>query len=227
MLAASRELADQVNSDFISDAELTFRINQRIAQLYDMLCAADADRYAIAATLTSTSSSDPAQWFVELPDDFYVLRGVDLNRGRSRYTLEPYALQERDLGGAQSQWPIGPFAAIRYRVAGGTATSGDERLYFDRNPGNQTYTIYYIPVPPVLVDPEDPFNGFGGWEDWVIFKAAIDMMNKEESDSSALQAECMQIEQRIKHLATMRDMGSAPQVADVRSGHYSRPRRAW
>jgi hypothetical protein len=225
LMSRSRELADQVNSAFISDTELTFRINQRIAQLYDMLCAADADRYVTTATLTTTSNSTPENWFVELPADFYVCRGVDLRRGRGRYPLETFALQERDLGGEANTWPVYPYSSIRYRVAGGSADEAEDRIYFNQNPGNNTYTLYYLPAAPVLVDGEDTFNGFNGWEDWVIFKAAIDMMNKEESDSSALQAECMQIEQRIKLLGTMRDMGSAPQVADVRSGYSYRGRR--
>lgn len=224
LMSRSRELADQVNSAFISDTELTFRINQRIAQLYDMLCAADADRFVMTATLTTTSSSNPEDWFVELPSDFYIARGVDLRRGRNRYPLETFALQERDLGGEADGWPT-PYASIRYRVAGGSPSEAEDRIYFSQNPGNRTYTLYYLPVAPTLVDGEDTFNGFNGWEDWVIFKAAIDMMNKEESDSSALQAECVQIEQRIKLLGTMRDLGSAPQVADVRSGYSFLSRR--
>lgn len=226
LIDRSRELADQVNSAFVSAAELTFRINQRIAQLYDMLCAADADRYVTATDLTTTSSSTPEDWFVALPEDFYVLRGLDLRRGRGRYPLESYSIQERDLGGDASTWPTTPYSSIRYRVAGGSAGEAEDRVYFSQNPGNNTYTLYYLPAAPVLVDGADEFNGFNGWEDWVIFKAAIDMMNKEESDTSALQAECVQIEQRIKLLSTMRDMGSAPQVADVRSGYsFHRSRR--
>lgn len=225
LMSRARELADQVNSEFISDSELIFRINQRIAQLYDMLCAADADRYVTTATLTTTSGQEPEDWYTVLPADFYVCRGVDLRRGRGRYPLETYSLQERDIGGDASQWPVFSYAAMRYRVAGGSASEAEDRIYFDQNPGNNSFTLHYLPAAPVLVDGEDTFNGFNGWEDWVIFKAAIDMMNKEESDSSALQAECIQIEKRIKLLGTMRDMGSAPQVADVRSGFSYRGRR--
>lgn len=213
LIAASRRQADMEVSTFVSDAEVTFIVNQRIAQLYDMLVAADPDRYIVEDTVTTTSGDPP--WTATLPEDFYVLRGVDLQRGRSRYPLEPYQLQEREMFGS-TDWPFISRAPMRYRVAGNGIDGVDAALHFDTNPGNSTFVVYYVPNPPILVDGEDVLDGFAAWEDWVIYKTAISLLNKEESDASALERECAQIEQRIKHMAAMRDAGSAPQVADVR-----------
>lgn len=221
---AARQLADQVNSSFVTDEEANFRINQRIGQLYDILIVADADRYVVEASLSSVSSPTPP-WAVDVPEDFYQIRGIDLVRGRSRYPLETYQLQERNYFGQLDPGP-GYFdrAAVRYRVAGNNIDGTDAQIHFDRNPGNATFALYYIPCAPDLANDVDELDGFNGWEDWVIFKVAADMLRKEESDDSAMQIECAQIENRIKLLATMRDSGSAPQVADVRSTNSWRPR---
>lgn len=219
---AARQLADQVNSTFVADTEANFWIDQRVAQLYDMLVAADSDRYVVEGSVVTTSSASPP-WTVELPADFYILRGVDLRRGSSRYPLESYQLQERGVHGQGEGWPFIERAAVRYRVASNGIDGADAALHFDRNPGNSTFVVYYVPNPPLLAEDEDVLDGFAAWEDWVIFKVAINMLAKEESDTSTLQGECAQIEQRIKHMAATRDTGAAPRVADVRHYNY-RPR---
>ncbi len=221
LITMARQLAEQEVSTFISEPEIVFRLNARIAQLYDMLVAADADRFVQEASLTTTSASGPP-WTVELPADFYQIRGLDFVSGRSRYPLEPYTLQERNFDGGSSGWPFSDRSSIRYRVAGQGFVSDDvgdlvDLLHFDCNPGNSTLALYYVPAAPQLVDGEDVLNGVNGWEDWIVLKVAIDMMNKEESDPSALMAQCSEIEQRVKHLSTTRDSGRAPRVSDVRT----------
>jgi hypothetical protein len=221
---AARQLADQVNSTFVSDAEANFWIDQRVAQLYDMLVAADSDRYVVEASVVTTSSATQP-WVVDLPEDFYVLRGVDHVRGNSRYPLESYQLQERDGFGQASGYPYADRVSTRYRVASNGIDGADAALHFDRNPGNTTFVVYYVPNPPLLAEDEDVLDGFAAWEDWVIFKVAINMMAKEESDTSTLERECAQIEQRLKHMAATRDAGAASRVADVRNyGFHRGPR---
>lgn len=213
------QLADHVNSTFIATAEANGWINRRIAQLYDMLVGVDSDRYVVEGSVATTSSSSPP-WTVLLPNDCYVLRGVDLVKGVGRYPLESYALQERNACGQSDGWPYFDRTSLRYRVAGNGIDGADAALHFDRNPGNSTLIVYYVPNPPFLVEDDDVFDGFAGWEDWVIRKTAIDMLTKEESDTSTLERECMEIEQRIKRMAAMRDTGAAYRVADVRNYGY-------
>lgn len=213
LTTAIRRLADMEASTFVSDAEITFIINQRIAHLYGRLVAADSDRYAIEASLTTTSSAAPP-WSVALPDDFYVLRGVDVQRGTQRYPLRPFALQERTSGADYDTLIAGDRSRLRYRLANNGIDGADAALYFDRNPGASTIVVYYVPNPPQLADGEDVLDGFAGWEDWVVYKTAIALLTKEESDTSALERECADIERSIKMLATVRDAGEAPTVID-------------
>lgn len=211
---AARRLADMEVSTFVSDAEVTFIVNQRIAQLYARLVVTDSDRYAIEGTLTTTSSATPP-WFVALPADFYVLRGVDLQRGGQRFPLESYALQERVVGGAVDAWLPYERVPLRYRLANNGVDGADAALYFDRNPGNATIIVYYVPNAPRLADGEDVIDGFAGWEDWIVYKTAITLLTKEQSDTSALERECAAIEASIKHLSSIRDAGEAPSVVNV------------
>jgi hypothetical protein len=216
---AARRMADHENSQFVADAEVNVWIDQRLAQLYDLLVGLDSDRYVVEDTVTTTSSADPP-WTVLLPENFYILRGVDLVRGRQRIPLQQYALQERLVDGSDGGWPYVDCTALRYRVASNALDGSEAALHFDRNPGNSTLVVYYVPNPPRLEEDSSEIDGFAGWEEWIVRKVAIDILNKEESDTSALERQCAELEQRIKRMAAMRDTGAAYRVADVRNYGY-------
>ena len=212
-------MADHENSQFVSDSEVNEWLDQRVAQLYDLLVSSDSDRYVVEDTVTTTSSAQPP-WTVLLPTNFYILRGVDLVRGQQRYPLDTYALQERGAGTTVDGWPYFDRTSLRYRVANNALDGTLAALHFDRNPGNSTLVVYYVPNPPRLEEDSSELDGFAGWEEWVVYKVAINILAKEESDTSTLERQCMELEQRIKRMSAMRDAGAASRVADVRNLSY-------
>lgn len=88
-------------------------------------------------------------------------------------------------------------------------------LYFEPDPGTETYTLHYIQAPQELAADDDDFDGVAGWEEWVIYDVGIRMMLKEEADASALERERARIEARIRRMAGERDSGTAPRVQDT------------
>ena len=82
----ARALADEVESDFITDAQLDFWINQAIAALWDLVTQADPDRYYKVGTIPTTEGTKN----YALPPDFYKLRALDLisgNEGSNSITI--------------------------------------------------------------------------------------------------------------------------------------------
>lgn len=218
---SARQLADQVGSTFVTDAAANFWIDQAVAELWDLLLAADPDRYLVTSNVNTTQGTKG----YALPADFYKLRGVDLLVGSERYSLEPYQFAERNRYRAEAvAFPASEFSGVRYRVQRGGMTGSTGEIRFEPDPGTNTYELHYLQAPQLLTTDGATFDGVAGWEDWVVYTVAIQMMLKEESDPSGLMAERARIEQRINRMAADRDMGRAPRIQDVRE--YSR-RNLW
>lgn len=75
--------------------------------------------------------------------------------------------------------------------------------------------IWYIPHAPVLATDEDLWNGFNGWEEYPIVDSAIKCLEKEESDTSALELRKQRLYTRIQSLSQKRDGGFPESVTDV------------
>ena len=72
------------------------------------------------------------------------------------------------------------------------------------------------------------FDGISGWEEYVIIDAAIKMLVKEESDTSALNAAKQAMLIRIKAAAAGRDAGEPPKISRSRnSGMRSNWNDGW
>lgn len=62
-------------------------------------------------------------------------------------------------------------------------------------------------------------DGISGWEEYVVVDAAIKIMGKEESETSALMIRKNDLKKRIQDIAANRDPGTAARTADVSSGN--------
>lgn len=121
-----------------------------------------------------------------LPDDFYKSITVDLQNGSSWETLFPYNELERNSTLVTSSTI--PNATVRFR---------------------------YIPAPAVFDSDADEIDGRAGWEALLITDVAIMMLDKEESDTSALEKRRMRLMDRITSMAQNRDVTMAGSITDV------------
>jgi len=107
-------------------------------------------------------------------------------------------------------------------VAGSTmtlTTTGDylPQIRFTPTPtGGHDLTIWYIPHAPELTADTHVWNGFNGWEEYAIVDAAIKCLEKEESDTGALEMRKQRLIMRIQSLASARDQGFPETVTDAR-----------
>lgn len=203
---AARQRADQVNSGFVTDAELTTYINNSLCELYDLIISTyGEDYYATSATTALSSSTDT----YDLPSDFYKCIGVDLVIGaNTSITLERFNFVERN----QYRYTIGGFfnqIASKYKLV------GNKIKFLPFPAGGVSYRLWYIPVPVLLVNDADTFDGVSGWDEYIVVDAAIKMMQKEESDVSVLMAQKQMLIKRIQEMAPNRDAGAAPRIGDV------------
>ena len=205
----ARERADQVNSTFISDAELTGYVNQGAYALFDILVSKYGDGYFAAST---TFTTDGVNETFALAADFYKLLGVDLQTNGAPngwLTLRPFQMAERNRNWRPNAAPIVGFTSLRYRLLG-------DKIWLTPLPASgQTLRYFYVPRMVELSSDSDVLDGVSGWHEYVILDAAIKCLTKEESDPSALMAERAAIVKRIEEVASNRDEGAPPTVSDV------------
>lgn len=143
---ASRQRADMVNSQFVTDSELSSYINASYFELYDLLVQKYGNDYFMKE-YTFSLQGNVSRY--DLPDDFFKLLGVDLqiSAGPDGYvSLKPFTLAERNrYSTANVQTWIG-VTNLRYRISG-------NKLWFTPSPQTgQTIRIWYIPRLAQLVD---------------------------------------------------------------------------
>lgn len=125
----------------------------------------------------------------DLPDDFYKMLGVDFQVTQGAYvTLREYNEGERNMS-----------------------------LTTNSNIPSGSIRIRYVPAPTVFTAMTDTFDGVAGWDRLVSLLTAIDLMDAEESDSSALAKKYNRTLQRIKDMSAPRDAGMPATVVDVSS----------
>lgn len=214
----ARERADMENSEFISDSELTSLINMAYGEYYDILVSRYEDEFTVYQELVV----DQGETMVPLPSDFMKLRGLDYKMSGtsdSYQTLQKFQFNERNNTRDNSNVYNG-HTARRYRVVGDKLSILPE----DKAPG--TYRFWYVPVYPKLVTDSDTIGGVNGWEDFVVVQTAIYMLQKEESDVNVLMMQKQQLIERLKNMASNRDVGGVETITDNSTmdgwedGHY-------
>lgn len=203
----SRQRADQENSDFIEDAELTGYINASLAELHDLLIAAYNEDYVMEEYIFT---ADLSQSYA-LPSDFYKLRGVDTRRGTNGAwaTVKRFNFNRRNEQQNAYAWNMLGLPYMEYRLVGSNI-----RFNGAPDPGLQ-FRIFYYPAAPKLVNDSDEYDDVNQYGEYVVLDAAIKMMQKEESDVSVLMAQKEAMRQRIMAMAAGRDANEPASVTDI------------
>jgi len=203
----ARERADQEGSQFITDTELDTYVNASAAELYDILVSRFVDYYLESFVYTVASGSD----VIPLPTNFYKLRGLDVSGGGGRWlTVSAYNFAQRNDDTADLRIINRAAQRIRHRVQAGSV----KLIPADQAVGN--YQVWYVPRMPTLVATTDAFDGINGWEEYVVVDAAIKMMQKEESDTSALERQKAALLKRIETMAAERNVGEPERLIGPR-----------
>ena len=144
---ATRQRADMVNSQFVSDQEFNSYINASYFELYDLLVQKYGNDYYMKEYSFMLQGNVTRY---DLPEDFFKLLGVDLSisDGPDGYvSLRPFTLAERNrYSTANVQTWIG-VTNLRYRLSA-------NKLWFTPSPNmGQKIRIWYVPRLEALIDP--------------------------------------------------------------------------
>jgi hypothetical protein len=228
----AQQRADRVNSQFVTLTEWNYFINQAMLELYDLLITVYEDYFAAPEISFASNGTD---YLYPLPDGkitftntdnqantpivaapFYKLLGMDLgiNTAANAFvTMNKYNLIDRNkfIYPNSASTIYGVFN-LQYRIMG-------NRIRFIPTPSaGQLIRLLYAPrLPQLLKDNDLTTIGFSGWLQYVIVRAAKYALDKEESDTSKLDAELIFLKQRIEETADNRDAGQPDKISDTRN----------
>lgn len=223
----AQQKADRVNSNFITLPEWNSFINLAADELYDLITTVYEDYQVEGPVFFTTNGSQQSYPLPDgitvfqdkqgnniVPPPLYKLAGVDLglnNAPNGYVTVQKYNLIDRNryVFPNTASTIYGVFG-MQYRVIGNT-------IRFIPTPSSlQPIGLWYVPRRRQLVLETDTTDGYNGWTNYIITRAAKYALDKEESDSSKLDAEIIYLKQRIEESAPNRDEGQADTVSDGR-----------
>lgn len=223
----SQQKADRINSNFVTLPEWNSFINLAADELYDLVTTVFEDYYIAEPVYFTTNGSslsypipDGINTFQDaaganiVPEPLYKLCGVDLglnNAPNGFVTVQKYNFIDRNryVFPNTASTIYGVFG-LQYRVVG-------NKLRFIPQPSsNQPIRLWYIPRRRQLLNDTDTTDGFNGWTNYIIARAAKYALDKEESDTSKLDAEILYLKQRIEESAPNRDAGQPDTISDGR-----------
>lgn len=238
----AKEKADRVNSNFVSLSEWNVFLSLANAELYDLLIDT-YQNYAVATPIQFTTNGlqylfplpDGALTFtnritntVEVAPPFYRLLGMDLslNSANNAYvTMGKFQFAERnDYVYPNASGTIYGVYNMRYQLV------GSNLMIIPTPTANQILSIWYIPrVPDLIRDTDITTLGISGWLQYVIVRAAKYALDKEESDTTKLDAELVYLKGRIEESAINRDAGIPNCISRVRgfNGVNGRDGSSW
>lgn len=223
----AQQRSDMVNSGFITVPEWNTFINQAAFELYDLLTTVYED-YNVNTVHFQTNSSTQnyplpngvlqfqdasGSSFVAQP--FYKLWRVDLglnNAPNGFVTIKKYnAIDGNKYVFPNTASTIYGVFNLQYRVLG-------SNINFIPTPSsNQPIRLWYIPRMPTLLQDTDVVDGYSGWTQYIIIRAAKYALDKEESPTQSVDAELVYLKQRIEETAMNRDAGQADTISNTRN----------
>lgn len=232
----AQQSADRVNSNFVTKVEWNDFIRLAMYELYDLLITSYED-YNVAQPIQF--NTDGTTFMYQLPNGvqtfsnalnlaetvtpkpLYKLLGVDLqaqNANNGYVSIPNFMFTDRnDFVYPNSSGTIYGAFNMRYRLM------GDKLMFIPTPSANQGIRLWFIPrLTELLADTDICDISISGWVRYVIVRAAIYALNKEESDVTVLMQELAFLRGRIEESAANRDAGSPQRISDTRgtSGYW-------
>jgi hypothetical protein len=212
--------ADLTDSDFPVSARVRDYINDAMAELYDIMTVAYEDYFVSTSDISLVADTES----YNLPSDFFKALKVFYKSGDNRYLVRRFNLNEIT---NTNMSPILPFmgdeSGIRYRIMA-------NKIYFTPTPNSSgTVELWYIPeLTKFATDGSEDsdaitFKAPAQWEEFVVVSAAIRLLDREESDTTALKGAKMELKQGIINTSTTRDTGEPMRI----TRHNNRFARRW
>jgi hypothetical protein len=215
--------ADKLQSQFLTDDEWNFNLNQSMKRLYDLLVTKYGDNYFAAPRLQFFTNGTA---IYPLPNGLnyngapalYKLIGVDVGINATNnqwFTLPRYNIIDRN---RYSTLQLAGTVQSIYGLA--YITMGANIEFIPLPTDAQAIQILYVPMIQEMLTDVDmmPFS-ISGWSELVIVDAAIKALVKEESyeQAQALIGDRSDLIERIEDTAANRDVGQSNTVSNTRA----------
>jgi hypothetical protein len=208
---ARRAVGLTADADAVSDLTLDEYINQSYHELYDLII--DADDGRIFAE-NATNPPVVGEFSFRLPGDFYRLISCHVRRGERWIPAERADASEyAELASSVSRYHR-PKYYTRWKI-----TTGEWFIFVFPSPGTESLAVTYFPKPLELSIDSDSLDNPASWLSFVVYGAAIKMLNQLERDPSAQLMELKRLGQRIQDSVADLDMNSPAFVRDT-DGRY-------
>lgn len=183
----ARRLANHEFSDFVENDEVDGMVSQAYTDLVDELAKNAIHLMEASATITTDGLTDT----FDLPTDYYRMLAVEYTIGEFKYSVDEVAFVDRNRVRTSMRG-----YARGYRVVGST-------IVFMPRPAAQVYTLLYMPAPADITDLADGtlVDGIAGWDELIVVMAALEILRKENSDTSALEKKEYLLRARIREAA--------------------------
>lgn len=193
---SNMETIDQANA-FITDAELTERLNSNLRTVYEKLVDARGANFFRSVYTFNTVAGTTAY---ALPGAFLALLAVN---------MVPSVGQVVDLVEATESEASALITATlptRYQLRGAN-------IALLPTPSTVvSVSLVYVPAFTELAADGDTFDGVCGFEEAAIWRTVAEMLAKDQSDPSFAVGRAVEWDARIAKMADHRDIGGPPRV---------------
>lgn len=208
-----RRLTDTDNDAHITDAYLLTLIDRSYNKLYRLM----ATQYESFFDTEDTSKSlIVGQRDYALASDLLHLKGVDIVIGGERTPMRTYSFGERNERSNDPRvYRVGydrQRTQYRYRTQA-------NNLRIDPLPDStEQLVMTYVPRPARITSSGQTFDVFAGFDDFIIYDAAMFVLQRQERDANAVMAARQEALQAVIAAASPRDVGDPTQVRDAYFG---------
>lgn len=221
--------ADRVNTQFVTVPELNSFINLACDELYDLVTAAYDDYNLTVNPVYFQTNGNQSSYVLPdgvtsftdyqgntvVPPPIYKLAGIDLGlttSANSFVSVQRFNFIDRNkyVFPNTTSTIYGVFG-MQYRFIGNSIR------FIPQPSANQPIGVWYVPRRTQLLRDTDTTDGFNGWNNYVIVRAAKYVLDKEESNTDKLDSEILYLKGRIEEMTPNRDEGQADTISDDRN----------
>lgn len=217
-----RRATDTEQETFVTDADLAERVDESMTELYDLLIAGHGQEYYAKSADLLTQSGESSY---DLDDDFYKMLAIVGLDGSTwidipRFDNSEYAKLLSHSGSVK-------VTDIRYRISG-IVTSSEINASIEILPTpTSALAIEYRFIPTVMRLDDDgdiTYDGVNGWESYVVWDVAAQILAKIKEDPSFALEERAKVVRRISGLSAGRDHTKPNKVQRTARAPYGRMR---
>lgn len=151
----------------------------------------------------------------EAGDPIYLESGeATVTGSEDAETIERFALQSRAKYTSSTGWACD--RPVAYRLVGRSSSHVGRMELVPTPTARHAVRLWYVPVAATLANDADTYDGFSGFDQWVVADVAAWLLSTEESDASACVSERENVwETQVAPLFATQDQNRPDRVIDV------------